>query len=250
MSSLFISAILLLLAPGASPAGRLSRAASSCCPLPSLCRLSPCCPLPPSCHPSLSSCRPLPLLCCLLPCCTLPLLWHPLPLSCRVVVPLVAAGVPPVAVVVPRRHAAHRHFVPPFALLPLAVIVSSIALLPLALVVPTVAVVAPPVAVVVPCRRAARRRRCAACRLAAPCHRRATRHLHRCCLSPCCPLPSLRRPFSVLPLVVFVPLVAVLPLADVIPPNGSICCQPPSPTFASRCHDSLVPAVHHLRRSH
>ena len=62
MSSLFISVVLLLLARGASPTGRLSHAASLCRPPPSLCRLLPFCSLPLSCHPS--------------PCC-------PLPLSCR-----------------------------------------------------------------------------------------------------------------------------------------------------------------------
>jgi hypothetical protein len=55
-----------------------------------------------------------------------------------------------------------------------------------------------------------------------------------------CPLPSLCHPSPI----------AVLPLANAIPPNGSIFRQPPLHTFASRCYESLVPAVHHLPCSH
>ena len=96
--------------------------------------------------------------------------------------------------------------VPHVALQPLVVVLPPVSVLPLAVVVPPVAVIVPPVALL--------------------------------------PLDVVLLPVSMLPLAVVVPTVTVLPLADAIPPgNGSICRQPPSPTFPSCCHDSLVPAT-------
>jgi hypothetical protein len=73
-----------------------------------------------------------------------------------------------------------------------------------------------------------------------------------CRLSPCCPSPSLCRPSLCCPLPssCHPSPIAVLPLANAIPPNGSIFHQPLLQTFASRCYESLVPAVHHLPCSH
>jgi len=100
----------------------------------------------------------------------------------------------------------------------------------------------PRVAFVVPNRHVARRRRCTACRPAAPCHRRAD----ACCrcraachrTAPCCCCAASRHPRAALscrpspsffrivvpliavlpPVAVIVPHVAVLPLAIVVPP--------------------------------
>jgi len=94
---------------------------------------------------------------------------------------------------------------------PVAVLVPPVTLLPLAVITPPLAVIVPLVALL--------------------------------------PLAIIVLPVSALPLAVVVPPVAVLPLADAIPPNGSFCSQPPSPTFASHYHDSLVWAIHHLRHS-